>query len=92
MVARVKNYRGMASKEAQVDWRGRYSSFEGVSTSVPYRGNVASIIKDLETGIRSGLSYSGARSIEELRAKAQFVRQTQCGLGESRTHIVNRRW
>ena len=90
--SRVKNYRGMASKEAQVDWRGRYSSFEGVSTSVPYRGNVTNIIKDLETGIRSGLSYSGARSIEELRAKAQFVRQTQSGLGESRTHIVNRRW
>ena len=35
---RWKTYRGMASKEAQVNWRGRYSSHEGVSTRVPYRG------------------------------------------------------
>ena len=90
--SRVKNYRGMASKEAQVDWRGRYSSFEGVSTSVPYRGIVSDVLNDLDTGIRSGLSYSGARNIEELHNKAQFVRQTQSGLGESRTHIANRKW
>ena len=58
---RWKIYRGMASKEAQVDWRGKYSSFEGVSSRVPYRGPVSKILEDLEKGIRSGLSYSGAR-------------------------------
>jgi IMP dehydrogenase len=83
---------GMASKEAQVDWRGRYSSFEGVSSTVPYRGKVRNILSDLEQGIRSGLSYSGVRTIEELQAKVQFIRQTPAGLGESRTHITSRKW
>jgi IMP dehydrogenase len=87
-----KSYRGMASKEAQVSWRGRYSSFEGVSARVPYRGSVRSILEDLERGIRSGLSYSGCRSIDELHARAQFVRQTHSGLSESHTHIKTREW
>ena len=87
-----KIYRGMASKEAQVDWRGKYSSFEGVSTTVPYRGPVENILRDLEKGIRSGLSYSGARTIGELQSRAQFVKQTSSGISESRTHILAREW
>ena len=90
--SRWKIYRGMASKEAQVDWRGKYSSFEGVSSRVPYRGPVRKILEDLERGIRSGLSYSGARTISELHLKARFVRQTSSGLSESKTHITNRSW
>ena len=89
---KYKTYRGMASKEAQVEWRGRYSSFEGVSSTVPYRGKVRNVLADLERGIRSGLSYSGVRSIEELQRTAEFVRQTPAGLGESRTHIATRKW
>ena len=89
---RWKTYRGMASKEAQVNWRGKYSSHEGVSTRVPYRGSVNRLLEDLERGIRSGLSYSGARSIPELQSKAEFVIQTSSGLGESKTHILNRAW
>ena len=87
-----KAYRGMASKEAQICWRGKYSSFEGVATRVPYRGPVGAVLEDIERGIRSGLSYSGARTIVELQAKAQFVRQTTSGLSESRTHILSRSW
>ncbi len=89
---RWKSYRGMASKEAQISWRGKYSSYEGVSTKVPYRGSVRNIIEDLERGIRSGLSYSGARSIKELQTVANFVTQTAAGLGESKTHIMGRKW
>tara|TARA_B100000085_G_scaffold181557_1_gene165809 strand:+ start:5639 stop:6709 length:1071 start_codon:yes stop_codon:yes gene_type:complete len=89
---RWKTYRGMASKEAQINWRGRYSSFEGVSARVPYRGSVKNILKDLEKGIRSGLSYSGARHIQELQNVAKFVQQTTAGIGESRTHITGRQW
>lgn len=87
-----KEYRGMASKEAQIKWRGKYSSFEGVSSRVPYRGPVEDILNDLERGIRSGLSYSGARSITELQHKSRFVAQTTSGLSESRTHITSRNW
>jgi len=90
--ARWKTYRGMASKEAQVEWRGKYSSFEGVATRVPHRGPVRMILEDLEKGIRSGFSYTGARNLKELQAKAQFVEQTTSGLSESRTHINTRSW
>ena len=82
-----KTYRGMASAAAQRDWRGRVSSCEGVSSSVPYRGKLADVIKELERGIRSGLSYSGARSVRELRAKAQWMQQSNAGATESSAHI-----
>jgi len=89
---RWKIYRGMASKEAQINWRGKYSSFEGVSSRVPCRGPVLNILEDIERGIRSGFSYSGARNLSDLHAKATFVRQTTSGISESNTHIVGRSW
>ena len=87
----TKVYRGMASKDAQMDWRGKTSSLEGISTTIPYKGNTSEIIDQLENGIRSGLSYSGARSIRELWAKAKFIRQTASGTRESDTHILHRK-
>ena len=89
---RWKLYRGMASKEAQIGWRGKYSSHEGISTTIPYRGPVSKILEDIERGIRSGFSYSGAKDLATLHAKAQFIEQTTSGLSESRTHIVGRSW
>jgi IMP dehydrogenase len=89
---RWKTYRGMASKEAQVSWRGNYSSYEGVSARVPYRGSVVRILQDLERGIRSGFSYSGARSLSEFQSVVKILRQTSAGMGESNTHILGRKW
>ena len=85
-----KQYRGMASKEAQNDWRGRSASIEGVSHYVPYKGCVKNILKDLDNGIRSGLSYSGARSINEFQAKVKMIEQTSAGQFESSTHIKSK--
>tara|TARA_R110002074_G_scaffold21627_2_gene67015 strand:+ start:389 stop:1426 length:1038 start_codon:yes stop_codon:yes gene_type:complete len=82
-----KSYRGMASKEAQEDWRGKVSSIEGVASMVPYKGNVKHVLDELQVGIRSGLSYSGARTIGELQARAIFIKQTSAGQMESSTHI-----
>ena len=87
---RYKSYRGMASKAAQVAWKGSYSSNEGVSRSVPYRGSVVDIINDLERGIRSGFSYSGCKNLCELHSKAKFIIQSTSGFGESKTHIDNK--
>lgn len=87
-----KIYRGMASKEAQMEWRGKYASFEGVATRVPYRGPISPILADLERGIRSGLSYSGARTIVELQAMAEFVEQSAAAQHESAPHILRRSW
>ena len=89
---RWKTYRGMASKEAQIGWRGKYSSHEGVSARIPYRGSVSKILEDAKRGLRSGFSYSGARSINELQSKAKFIRQTNAGLYESHTHITRKKW
>jgi IMP dehydrogenase len=88
--ARRKVYRGMASKDAQMDWRGKASSLEGISTTVPYKGATVDIIDQLENGIRSAFSYSGARTIQEFWSKAQFIRQTSAALNESKTHILDR--
>ena len=86
-----KIYRGMASKEAQLDWRGEARSLEGVSTTVPCRGPVSNILKDLAQNIRSGLSYSGARNIRELQEKSKFIIQSGASQAESGTHIFNAR-
>ena len=88
---RRKIYRGMASKEAQHDWRGKHSSNEGVSTTVYAKGTANDILKDLDNGIRSGLSYSGARDILELQMKSEFILQTTSGQSESKTHILFRK-
>jgi len=85
---KFKSYRGMASKDAQIEWRGKTASLEGVATTVPCKGPVADILDDLERGIRSGFSYSGARSLKELQKKAVFLRQTSSGQVESSTHIL----
>ena len=88
---KYKKYRGMASKEAQVEWRGYQSSEEGVATTVDYKGPVAPILASLETGIRSGLSYSGAMNIRDLQVTATFTKQTYSGVSESSTHIFGER-
>ena len=86
---RVKEYRGMASKDAQLNWRKKSSTPEGVASYIPYKGSVVDILQDLEGGIRSGLSYSGARNISELQHHAEWARQTSAGTQESGTHIFS---
>ena len=85
---KAKSYRGMASKDAQMDWRGKTASLEGISTTVPCKGPVTELLGELERGIRSGFSYSGARSLKELQHKSRFIRQTPSGQAESGTHIL----
>jgi IMP dehydrogenase len=84
---KFKRYRGMASKEAQIDWKGEASSLEGVSALVPARGSVKDVLREIETGIRSGFSYSGARNLCDLRDKAEFIVQTVAGQAESSIHV-----
>ena len=87
---KFKTYRGMASKDAQMDWRGRTSSLEGITATVPCKGSVVDVLEELKRGIRSGLSYSGARDLKTLQSRASFIRQTSASQHESTTHI-NRR-
>ncbi len=84
---RYKSYRGMASVEAQIEWRGHTASVEGVSSTVPCKGPLKNVLLNLETGIRSGLSYTGAKNIRELQTFGKFISQSHAGAIESSTHI-----
>lgn len=83
-----KVYRGMASRAAQKDWRGRSSTPEGVSTTVLFKGPINILLDDIRGGLSSGLSYSGAFNLTEFRARAEFIKQTKSGQKESFTHIL----
>ena len=85
--SRCKAYRGMASKDAQIQWRGHTASIEGVSSTVPLKGDVTNVISEIMTGVRSGMSYTGVRTLRELCLKSNFIRQTSAGSVESSTHI-----
>ena len=85
--SKSKRYNGMASKAAQKNWKGSYSSIEGVSSVVPYKGTVAKVIREIMSNVRSGMSYSGARSLKEFKEKAQLVLQTSASSVESGPHI-----
>ena len=87
---KYKVYRGMASVEAQEDWRGEARSLEGISTTIPYKGCVLDVVEGLLQNIRSGLSYTGARNITQLQAKAEFIVQSSASQIESSTHILRR--
>lgn len=90
---KVKEYRGMASREAQEDFMGgmpEWKTAEGVSTYVKYREDEEAVIADLIGGLRSGLTYGGAATIRELQRKLEFVEITQAGMLESIPHMTLR--
>lgn len=87
-----KQYRGMASKSAQVSWRGGLPEGmapEGETTSVAIKGHVKDVLSEIGGGIRSGMSYVNATSTAEIRDKARFIEMSSHGLSESRAHGVN---
>jgi len=61
---------------------------EGVEAVVPYRGKVADVLNGLIGGLKSGISYCGGNSIEDLKKNAEFIRITQAGRAESTHHDV----
>jgi IMP dehydrogenase len=85
-----KKYIGMASKEAQMKWRGKASAAEGVSGSVPYIGKLEDHLGELAGNIRSGLSYSGARTLKEFQVKAEIRLISHAAHAESKPHILTR--
>jgi len=91
-----KEYRGMGSLKAMRkgsgDRYGQNSSGklvpEGVEGRVPYRGPLRDTVFQLLGGLRSGMGYVGAASLDDLRAKARFMRITAGGLRESHAHDI----
>jgi IMP dehydrogenase len=62
---------------------------EGVSGLLPYRGTVGEVTGQLEGGLRAGMGYLGAATLEQLAARARFVRQTAAGARESHVHDLD---
>lgn len=94
-----KAYRGMGSLEAmQEGSRDRYYQGEdveadklvpeGIVGRVPYRGTIGENVYQLVGGLKSGMGYVGSRTVEELRAKARFIKISPAGLRESHAHDV----
>ena len=96
---RFKTIRGMGSLSAMQDGSSdRYFQEgevavqklvpEGIEGRVPYRGPVGDVIYQIAGGIRSGMGYCGAATIDELRCDSEFVQVTAAGLRESHPHDV----
>jgi IMP dehydrogenase len=86
-----KHYRGMASRAAQVSWRGTLPEGmapEGESTSIPIKGSVKDVILELAGGLRSGMSYVNANELSEIPEKARFMEMSSNGFRESVAHGV----
>ena len=88
---KVKLYRGMASSEVQEEYHGgvaEWKTSEGISTEVAYREDEDEIIADIIGGLRSGLTYGGAATIEELQRKLDYIEITPAGRTESLPHRI----
>jgi IMP dehydrogenase len=94
-----KVYRGMGSIEAMKEgskdryFQGDVESEtklvpEGIEGRVPYRGVLSYSIQQLIGGMKAGMGYLGAKTIQELQQKAKFIRITSSGLKESHVHDV----
>jgi IMP dehydrogenase len=60
---------------------------EGISGRVPFKGSIQEVMYQIIGGLRAGMGYCGAHSIQELQ-KAHFVRITNAGMKESHPHDV----
>jgi IMP dehydrogenase len=56
---------------------------------VPYKGSVVEIIRQLVGGLRSGLSYCGAKTISQMQQNADFIKMSPAGYNESNPHDVD---
>ncbi len=82
---------GLAPAPEDEDWEGlRSMAAEGVEGLVPYRGTAAEVVRVLVGGLRSAMSYCGARTLEEMRRNVRFIRMTPAGVKESHPHGVER--
>ena len=94
-----KSYRGMGSIGAMREGsRDRYAQDmtesdsklvpEGIEGRVPYKGTLADMVTQLVGGLRSGMGYTGCRTIAEFQERTRFLRITSAGLKESHVHDV----
>jgi IMP dehydrogenase len=87
MLGRESKLRG----EVAIDEVSEYSYMaEGIEAYVDYKGSASEVVRQLVNGLKSGMSYLGARTIEELRRNALFIQITHAAYLESLPHDVER--
>jgi len=99
--ASYKQYRGMGSLGAMAQKHGSADRYfqdgsseleklvpEGIEGRVLYKGSLVSILYQLTGGLRAAMVYTGTRSVQEMHARANFVRITNAGMRESHVHDV----
>jgi len=82
----MAKYRGQASKDFQTDYYGGLKDktvAEGIDFWAPVSGSADELIDQLLGGIRSGLTYGGARNFKELQRKAEFIEVSEAYIRES---------
>ncbi len=96
---KFKSYRGMGSLAAmELGSKDRYFQDveddikklvpEGIEGRVPYKGTLQEVMVQYIGGLRAGMGYCGAGTVEELQQKAQFVKITNAGMTESHPHNI----
>ena len=97
-----KEYRGMGSAAAMTkgveikseeefhgkNYKDRVLVAEGVESLVPVKGTLKELVDQAIGGIKSGMYYVGAKSVQELQKKGRFIQITQASLSESHPHSV----
>ena len=80
--------KGSKDRYGQADVMDEKLVPEGIEGRVPYKGPVSGIIHQLVGGLRSGMGYLGAETIENMQKKPRFVQISAAGLKESHVHDV----
>jgi len=81
-----KRYRGSASLETKVTHGQKARNVEGESTTIPYKGGVKFIVNGLIDGVKSALSYGGAKDLEDFNPP--YVKVTNSGINEAKPHLL----
>lgn len=82
----VKVFRGMASEDAQINWRGEASNAEGISTKIDYKGQAITTLEKIKDGLSSGCSYSGVTNINDLPYNSQYIKVSSNSVKENQPH------
>ena len=81
--------RGSADRYFQAEVRDSLKLVpEGIEAQVPYKGAVDAVLHQLTGGLRAGMGYCGAHTLEQLRERARFIRVSPAGIRESHPHGV----
>jgi IMP dehydrogenase len=94
---KYKLYRGMASYDATIKRltlegkKPEVISVEGEKVLVEYRGSIESVVKRFLGGLASGMTYTGSNTIDDLRARADFIEISTAGHKESTAHGLEKK-